>query len=332
MGLMSANAITEGTMHLPSAAAPLATAASSEASVSVRNLCKRYPGVVAVDDVSFDVLRGEIFGVLGPNGAGKTTLIEILEGLRLRDEGTALIFGHDVAHLPRAVRFRLGAAMQVGSFPPLLTVQEFLGLCSEIYGARRNPSELLTRFELQDKRSTQIRQLSGGQRQRLAVAAALAGNPDLLFLDEPTSQMDPHGRRALWDVLGEDSAARSVVLTTHLMSEAQRLCTRVAIVDHGRILALDTPDALIEKHCPFKTIVFSTDNPAAIRGLDGAEVTADKRGGYRVSVRTNDLLRRMTDVLSLSKAKDFAVRELRVEVGTLEDVFLSLTGRAEALR
>ena len=214
--------------------------------IRVRDLRKRYGSLEAVAGVSFDVAEGETFGILGPNGAGKTTTLEMIEGMRPIDAGDAEIDGLDVRRAPRAVKERIGIQLQSSAFFDELTLVELLDLFGRLYGHRPDPMALLRGVELTDKARSQVATLSGGQRQRFSIAAALVNDPRILFLDEPTTGLDPQARRHMWDLVRAiRSEGRTVLLTTHYMEEAEELCDRVAIMDGGRIVALDTPDALI---------------------------------------------------------------------------------------
>ncbi len=216
--------------------------------VTVHELHKSYGQVHAVRGVSFDVRRGEVFGLLGPNGAGKTTILETVEGMLPIDRGTVTVDGVDVSRHPERVRRRIGISLQQSAFFERLTLAELLRLFADLYGRRQRVERLLERVGLQEQASRQVKTLSGGQQQRFAVAVALVNDPPLLFLDEPTAGLDPQARRNLWDLVQYlQQEGRSVVLTTHYMEEAQHLCDRVAILDGGRILALDTPGSLIER-------------------------------------------------------------------------------------
>ena len=224
--------------------------------VRCQNLQKRYGEVVAVDGLSFEVRRGECFGLLGPNGAGKTTTIEILEGLLAPDGGKVEVLGYRWNTHERELRQRLGIQLQETQFTDKLTVEETIRLFRSFYDRGRTVDELLALVELESKRSSWVVKLSGGQKQRLSIACALAGDPDLLFLDEPTTGLDPQSRRQLWTILERFRAAGgSVLLTTHYMDEAQTLCDRVAIVDHGHVIAEDTPKALIASLAAPKVVV-----------------------------------------------------------------------------
>jgi ABC-2 type transport system ATP-binding protein len=227
---------------------PVAPAATSGGPVLVAvDLRKRYGSLQAVDGVSFEVAAGEVFGILGPNGAGKTTTLEMIEGMRSIDSGTATVAGIDVKRDPRGVKARIGIQLQASSFFDELNLVELLELFGHLYGVRADAMTLLAEVELTEKARSQVRTLSGGQKQRFSIAAALVNDPSILFLDEPTTGLDPQARRHLWGVV-RDLASRghTIVLTTHYMEEAEELCDRVAIMDGGRIVALDSPGALVE--------------------------------------------------------------------------------------
>ncbi len=218
-----------------------------QALVVVRDIEKSYGSIHAVRGVSFEVRRGEVFGLLGPNGAGKTTILEMVEGMLPVDRGTVTVDGVDVCRNPERVRGSLGIALQKSAFFERLTLAELLSLFADLYGTERRVEQLLARVGLQELARRQVKTLSGGQQQRFAVAVALVNDPPLLFLDEPTTGLDPQARRSLWDLIDLlRKEGRSIVLTTHYMEEAQQLCDRVAILDSGRILALDAPLALVQ--------------------------------------------------------------------------------------
>jgi ABC-2 type transport system ATP-binding protein len=223
-------------------------AASGAPIIVARDLRKRYGELVAVDGVSFEVGEGEVFGILGPNGAGKTTTLEMIEGMRPIDEGSAVIDGVDVREDPREVKRRIGIQLQSSAFFDELTLVELLDLFGHLYGRDVDPKALLELIELTDKAKSQVRTLSGGQKQRFSIASALVNDPRVLFLDEPTTGLDPQARRHMWGVIRRiQEAGRTVVLTTHYMEEAEELCDRVAIMDGGKIIALDTPQALVDE-------------------------------------------------------------------------------------
>jgi ABC-2 type transport system ATP-binding protein len=227
-----------------SATAPTSSTAPVLVAVDLR---KRYGSLQAVDGVSFEVAEGEVFGILGPNGAGKTTTLEMIEGMRTIDSGTATVAGIDVGRDPRGVKARIGIQLQASSFFDELNLVELLELFGHLYGRRTDAMALLSEVELTDKARSQVRTLSGGQKQRFSIAAALVNDPAIVFLDEPTTGLDPQARRHLWGVVRDLAArGRTIVLTTHYMEEAEELCRRVAIMDRGRIVALDTPAALVD--------------------------------------------------------------------------------------
>lgn len=216
--------------------------------ISVSHLNKRYGDIAAVDDVSFSVRRGEVFGMLGPNGAGKTTTIEILEGLRRADSGTALVGGIDVHRHPKKVKSIIGVQLQTSAFFDHLSVAETIKLYGELYGEKVDVDAILQEVELTDRRRAYFNQLSGGQKQRLSIAVALVNRPEVLFLDEPTTALDPQARRHMWELIQRiRSTGTTIMLTTHYMEEAEELCDRVAIMDRGRIVRLDAPDELIDQ-------------------------------------------------------------------------------------
>jgi ABC-2 type transport system ATP-binding protein len=300
------------------------------AAIRVEKLRKTYGDLEALAGVSFEARTGEIFGILGPNGAGKTTLIEILEGLRNADGGTITVLGVEVPKHLDSIRDRIGIAMQKMALPSLLTVLETVRMYAVIYPRSRRPDELIAWVGLEEKRHTRITHLSGGQLQRLTVALALVGNPEILFLDEPTSELDPQGRRALWDILldPQQRMNRTVVLTTHQMEEAQHLCNRVAILDHGQILAMGSPSELIDQYCPGQIIRFTTQTGADFEGcFASVERQALTPTRDTVTVRTDALEPAMEVLMAARLEGRFSVEDLRVERMTLEDVFLHLTGR-----
>ena len=215
--------------------------------IVVSELRKRYGDIQAVDGVSFSVARGEVFAILGPNGSGKTTTVEIIEGMRAADSGAATVAGIDVGKDPRAVKRVIGVQLQSSAFFEHLRLSELLVMLGSIYGIRVDPAPLLAAVDLADRRSASFRTLSGGQKQRFAIAASLVNDPAVIFLDEPTTGLDPQARRRMWELALEWKAqGRTIVLTTHYMEEAEELCDRVAVMDQGRIIAMDSPDALID--------------------------------------------------------------------------------------
>ncbi|WP_322797481.1 ABC transporter ATP-binding protein [Thermoflexus sp.] len=296
--------------------------------IEVRDLRKAYGSRVAVDGISFEVYEGEIFGMVGPNGAGKTTTIECLEGLRRPDSGQIRVLGLDPWRQGQRLRERIGIQLQEGGLPERLRVEEALRLFAAFYPRPRSPEALLRRLGLAEHRRQAFGQLSGGLRQRLFIALALIGDPQLLFLDELTTGLDPHARRAMWDLVREIRAeGRTVFLTTHYMEEAERLCDRVAIVDRGRLVALDTPENLIRSLGAEGRVIFTLEAAADLSFLAGLpEVLRVERNGARVIVygRDDRLPARILEALT---QRGISPLDLRVERPNLEDVFLKLTGR-----
>ena len=295
--------------------------------VRIEGLCKAYGSVVAVDDVSFEVHEGEIFGLVGPNGAGKTTTIECLEGMRRADHGQIEVLGLDPVRDERKLRQRIGVQLQQSALPARIKVWEALDLFASFFDRALDWRSLLDRLGLADKRSTAFAKLSGGQKQRLFIALALLNNPELVFLDELTTGLDPQARRSMWELVGEiRGQGRTVVLTTHFMEEAERLCDRVAIMDRGRIVALDSPANLIRSHGTENRITFTADGGCESKLQALAGVTRVDRDGDRVIVQgSGDGL--IGEVVNTLSANGFAFRDLRTEQATLEDVFLALTGK-----
>ncbi len=306
------------------------TAVAAEPVIRVRDLRKTYGSTHAVDGVSFEVHAGEVYGLLGPNGAGKTTTVEILEGLRRQDDGEATVLGIDVARHPDALKARVGVALQTAALYPKLTVTELLDLFRSFFGGGRPTDELLALLDLGEKRSTQTRELSGGQRQRLAVALALINDPELVFLDEPTTGMDPAARRALWEiVLNLKREGRTVLLTTHYMEEAEVLCDRLAIMDHGRILQAGTVRELVDSRFRERAVRFD-EIPAVddVRLAAFPGVSEVKHEDGEVLLYTRDVPGTIGAVLAAAEASGVEPQNLGVRRATLEDVFLDLTGRA----
>jgi ABC-2 type transport system ATP-binding protein len=299
----------------------------------LRGLHKSYQDVHAVDGLDLTVETGECFGLLGPNGAGKTTTIEICEGLTPPDTGTVEVLGRSWADERGELRRRIGVSLQETQFAEKLTVEETLRLFRSFYGHGPSVEELLTQVQLGDKRRARVGQLSGGQRQRLALATALVGTPELLFLDEPTTGLDPQSRRQLWELIaGFRAEGRTVILTTHYMEEAERLCDRVAIVDRGRIIALGTPRELIAnlgaEQVVELTLAGAADGGAVARDLGRVPGVIDVRvEGTVLSLRVARLHHALPAMLDALTTARVGLEELRTHAPTLEDVFVALTGR-----
>lgn len=295
--------------------------------IEVRDLSKRYGDVVAVDGITFSVRAGEIFGMVGPNGAGKTTTIECIEGLRRPDAGSVTVLGEDPAVRAR-ITSRIGVQLQESALPVHLRVREALGLFASLYEHSLDIDELAQRLGLTDKLSAPFGKLSGGQKQRLFIALALISQPEVVFFDELTTGLDPQARLTMWDIVREvRDAGTTVVLTTHSMEEAERLCNRVLIIDHGRVVALDTPEALVRALGIERRLVFTL--PAGVAApsfAQGGPVDRVEQIDSRVVVYGQGDRFASTVVTSLEDAGlDFL--DLRTEQPDLEDVFLALTGR-----
>jgi len=306
---------------------------AGQPALRVAGLRKRFGDVVAVDGLDLTVAAGECFGLLGPNGAGKTTTIEICEGLTPPDEGIVEVLGQRWDTDERALRERLGIQLQETKLAEKLTVDETVRLFRSFYARGREVDEVIGIVQLDEKRGARVGKLSGGQKQRLALACALVGDPELLFLDEPTTGLDPQSRRQLWDLITELKASgRSIVLTTHYMDEAERLCDRVAIVDHGRVIALGTPRELIAglgaEHVVEFTVAGGADGAldvAALERLDGVKGARVHEG--RWSLDAVELARAVPAILGALAERRLPLDELVTHSATLEDVFVSLTGR-----
>jgi ABC-2 type transport system ATP-binding protein len=298
--------------------------------IEVRDVRKSYGDVHAVDGVSFEVRRGEVFGLLGPNGAGKTTTVEMLEGLRKPDGGRLEILGIDAVAQPDALKERIGVTLQTAELYPKLTVIEVLDLFRSFYSRSVPTARLIEFLDLGERSKAQTKELSGGQRQRLAVALALVNDPEVVFLDEPTTGLDPAARRSLWDLIVRlREQGKTILLTTHYMEEADHLCDRLAIMDHGRILEMGTTSELIDSHFRERAVRFDT-----IAELDDAElarlpaVISVKHDDESTVLFTTDVSATIGALLALTESRGLEASDLAIRKATLEDVFLELTGRA----
>ena len=304
---------------------------SATAALSVRELHKRYGDVVAVAGLDLEVGPGECFGLLGPNGAGKTTTIEICEGLLAPDSGEVLVLGRRWSADERELRHLLGIQLQETQLSEKLTVQETVRLFRSFYRRGREPADVIALVQLDEKTRARVGSLSGGQKQRLALACALVGDPRLLFLDEPTTGLDPQARRQLWELIGDLRAGgRTIVLTTHYMEEAERLCDRVAIVDHGRAIALGTPRELVQTLGADHVVEFALGNGVTVpldvlSGLAGVRSVRASDGTWSLTV--GELHVALPAILAEVDRRGATLAELRTRSATLEDVFVSLTGR-----
>lgn len=305
-------------------------AATAAPAVVCRGLVKRYPDVVAVAGIDLEVRTGECFGLLGPNGAGKTTTVEMLEGLTTPDAGTIELLGQGWGRGDeRALRRQLGVQLQETKLSEKLTVRETVRLFRSFFEAGREVEEVLELAGLQEKRGARVGKLSGGQKQRLALACALVGDPRVLFLDEPSTGLDPQARLRVWEIVEEFKArGGTVILTTHYMEEAARLCDRVAIVDHGNVIALDTPAALIASLGASQIVSFTVDGElpeAALAALPGVRGAARQEAAWVLSVDRAGAT--LPALIALLESRGLRMDALSTHQATLEDVFVHLTGR-----
>jgi ABC-2 type transport system ATP-binding protein len=298
--------------------------------IQVAGVRKTYGPMVAVDEISFEVNDGEIFGLIGPNGAGKTTTMECIEGLRRPDRGTISVLGLDPFRQVYKLQERIGVQLQQAQLQKRIKVWEAVDLWASLYGKKAvDGSHLLEQLGLTDKRNAWFMNLSGGQKQRLFIALALINDPELVFLDELTTGLDPQSRRAIWELVrGIRERGKTVFLTTHLMEEAERLCDRVAIIEHGRIIDIDSPGRLVARHCPERTVVLATDNPIAAEcfpKIPGVEEVTRADRQFSIRGRGDDLVTEVIQCLSENRIK---VTDFRTILPNLEDVFLKLTGHS----
>jgi ABC-2 type transport system ATP-binding protein len=301
-----------------------------QAVIQVSGCRKTYRSTVAVDDVSFDVYDGEIFGLIGPNGAGKTTTMECVQGLRTPDRGTITVLGLDPFRDVYELQDRIGAQLQQAQLQKRIKVWEAVHLWAALYRKPTSDGDrLLDQLGLADKRNAWFMTLSGGQKQRLFIALALINDPEVVFLDELTTGLDPQSRRTIWELVRDiRHRGKTVFLTTHLMEEAERLCDRVAIIDHGRIIDMDTPDGLIRRHCPERAVVLATDDPLAaerFRCVPQVSSVSAANGRLTIHGAGEDLV---TAVIRCLSEERIHVTDFRTVLPTLEDVFLRVTGHS----
>lgn len=299
--------------------------------VEVSHLRKAYKTVRAVDDISFTVEPGEMLGLLGPNGAGKTTTLQMILGLRPPDAGSVRICGLEVKRSDDRYKTMIGAQLQRTEFPVKWTTFDVLDLFAAFYPNPFPPMELLERFGLQEKRNARVETLSGGQLQRLGLAVALVGRPKVVCMDEPTNGLDAHARRSLWELIQElQRSGLTLLLTTHSMEEAERLCDRVAIIDGGRILAIDSPQRLIQRHFPERALQIETDSEFTdVRLLEQLPSVSRVQQGApgQFTLFTAEPVPALTALLEFAAARELRVANVQIRTATLEDVFLDMTGR-----
>ena len=298
--------------------------------IEVAGVRKTYGSTVAVEDVSFEVRDGEIFGLIGPNGAGKTTTMECVEELRRPDRGSIAVLGLDPFRDVYTLQHRIGVQLQQAQLQKRIKVAEAVHFWASLYGKPASDGDrLLEQLGLVDKRHAWFMTLSGGQKQRLFIALALVNDPELVFLDELTTGLDPQARRAIWELVrGIRARGKTVFLTTHLMEEAERLCDRVAIIQHGRIIDIDTPERLVARHCPERTVVLTTtavDVEAQLRALPGVERLERQDNRFTIQGRGDQFVGAVIHGVS---AQAIPVQDFRTVHPTLEDVFLRLTGHS----
>ena len=298
--------------------------------IQVSGVRKTYGSTIAVDEVSFEVIQGEIFGLIGPNGAGKTTTMECVEGLRTPDRGNISVLGLDPFRDVYKLQDRIGVQLQQAQLQKRIKVWEAVDLWASLYQKKAiDATRLLEQLGLTDKRNAWFMNLSGGQKQRLFIALALINDPEVVFLDELTTGLDPQARRAIWDLVrGIRQRGKTVFLTTHLMEEAERLCDRVAIIEHGRIIDIDTPEKLIARHCSERTVVLSTTDPAAeerFRAIPGVQEVVRAETRFSIRGSGDDLV---TEVIHCLSENHIRVTDFRTILPNLEDVFLKLTGHS----
>jgi len=305
---------------------------ASKLALHVRQLRKAYKDVVAVNGLDLDVQAGECFGLLGPNGAGKTTTVEICEGLTEPDSGEVEVLGRRWSSDAAQLRQRLGIQLQDTQLSEKLTVHETVRLFRSFFRQGAEAPEVIARVQLEEKQNSRVGDLSGGQKQRLALACALVGDPDFLFLDEPTTGLDPQARRQLWDLIEEfKQSGRTILLTTHYMDEAERLCDRVAIMDHGKVIALGTPRELIALNCAEQMVEFTAGSVShaldvpALRRIQGVREVRTENGAVLLQVA--ELHTSVPALLTELTRQNVPLTELRTHSATLEDVFVTLTGR-----
>jgi ABC-2 type transport system ATP-binding protein len=297
--------------------------------IQVSGIRKSYGATVAVSDVSFEVGEGEIFGLIGPNGAGKTTTMECVEGVRRPDQGVISILGLNPFRDVYQVQNRIGVQLQQAQLQKRIKVWEAVDLWASLYTKVVDGDRLLEQLGLAGKRNAWFMTLSGGQKQRLFIALALINDPEVVFLDELTTGLDPQARRAIWELVrGIRDRGKTVFMTTHLMEEAERLCDRVAIIEHGRIIDIGSPGELVRRHCPARTVILATDNYLAeerLRAMPSLESVTRQDSQFTIQGRGDDFVSEVIECLSENRIR---VTDFRTLLPNLEDVFLKLTGHS----
>ncbi len=297
--------------------------------IQVSGIRKTYGATVAVSDISFDVSEGEIFGLIGPNGAGKTTTMECVEGVRRPDGGSISILGLDPFRDVYQVQNKIGVQLQQAQLQKRIKVWEAVDLWASLYPKPVNGDRLLEQLGLSSKRNAWFMTLSGGQKQRLFIALALINDPEVVFLDELTTGLDPQSRRAIWELVrGIRDRGKTVFMTTHLMEEAERLCDRVAIIEHGKIIDIGSPMELVGRHCPSRTVVLATDNALAeecLRRIPSAQTVTRQDSHLTIQGQGDDFV---TEVIQCLSENQIRITDFRTVLPNLEDVFLKLTGHS----
>ena len=297
--------------------------------IEVSGIRKTYGATVAVSDVSFEVTEGEIFGLIGPNGAGKTTTMECVEGVRRPDRGAISILGLDPLRDVYQLQNRIGVQLQQAQLQKRIKVWEAVDLWASLYSKAVDGDRLLEQLGLSSKRNAWFMTLSGGQKQRLFIALALINDPEVVFLDELTTGLDPQSRRAIWELVrGIRDRGKTVFMTTHLMEEAERLCDRVAVIEHGKIIDIGSPKELVGRHCPARTVVLATDNALAeerLHTIPSLELVTREDSRFTIQGRGDDFV---TEVIQCLSENRIRVTDFRTVLPTLEDVFLKLTGHS----
>jgi ABC-2 type transport system ATP-binding protein len=297
--------------------------------IQVSGIRKTYGSTIAVSQVSFEVSEGEIFGLIGPNGAGKTTTMECVEGVRRPDRGTISILGLDPFRDVYQLQNRIGVQLQQAQLQKRIKVWEAVDLWASLYSRTVDGGRLLDQLGLENKRNAWFMTLSGGQKQRLFIALALINDPEVVFLDELTTGLDPQSRRAIWDLVrGIRERGKTVFMTTHLMEEAERLCDRVAIIEHGKIIDIGSPDDLVRRHCPVRTVLLATDSALAeerLSTIPSVDTVTRQDSRFTMQGSGEDFV---TEVIQCLSENRIRVTDFRTVVPSLEDVFLKLTGHS----